>query len=192
MLLSCLPASCFFRMMSAAASLFRCCSVPEALFLLFWTQSVSKPSSGANSDGISYHRGLSLLVLLPGLVSLVAACHDCGCSVLEMLMRRYNMLSSLSLIIFDQKAKWEREIKEGVGFVESFGSSSCLPCTLPERGVHSVERRQSGQFLARPRLYHMRALRQHSTFKAYNTATGRHFLKDPAHTYLHYDSIFKT
>lgn len=77
-----LPASCFFRIMSAAASLFRCCSVPEAVFLFFWTQLIRRVSPEAGSERLSYYRRLRLLILLPGLVSLIATCHGSDCSVL--------------------------------------------------------------------------------------------------------------
>lgn len=90
-----IPASCFFRMISAAASLFRCCSEPEAVFLLFChgrsasalrvgftaQRSPNLPRQPALSDSFLAPclAGCRVPWLLRGVASLSAVC--CGCFV---------------------------------------------------------------------------------------------------------------
>lgn len=69
------PASCFFRMISAAASLLRCCSVPLAVFLFFYSIVSGQSRRLTASSSSAYHASLSLQVLFTGLVSLVASRH---------------------------------------------------------------------------------------------------------------------
>ena len=62
--------------MSAAASLLRCCSEPEAVFLFFCETVRELGVNIVQLEGSEpYHRSLGLLVLFAGLITLVATGH---------------------------------------------------------------------------------------------------------------------